>query len=282
MPELTASKDKVDFSLDNRQVFFLFFGLSVVGCFVFALGVMVGRRNEAGLADAQSVARNEARAVLAEPEPLLADASYSFKDGLQHPATEGVPETRDPDVPPRDEDVVRAEREAALGNVPGKNKRPSKKAIPAPGKDPAMGSAPKVLPPLASSDPAPTPPAAAIVEKEKEKEPAKKEPTKEKESAKDAVVASVKSEATPAPAPAAKAKKGFTLQMKAFANQEDANKLADKLRRNGHEVRVESGESAGRVWHRVRLGEFPSWDAAVEAKMAFEKQEGVIAYVVSL
>ncbi|MBZ5714999.1 hypothetical protein K7C98_37680, partial [Nannocystis pusilla] len=61
MPELTAPKEKVDFSLDNRQVFFLFFGLSVVGCFVFALGVMVGRRNEAGQANAQLVAQNEAR-----------------------------------------------------------------------------------------------------------------------------------------------------------------------------------------------------------------------------
>ncbi|WAS98649.1 SPOR domain-containing protein [Nannocystis punicea] len=272
MPELTASKEKVDFSLDNRQVFFLFFGLSVVGCFVFALGVMVGRRNEAGHTNAQVVAQNEARAVLADPEPLVADAGYSFKDGLQHPATEGVPETRDPAVPPRDEDVVRAEREAAMGGVPGKNKRPSKKPIPAPGKEPAMASAPKVLPPLASAEPPAAPLPAAIVEKE----PAK-------ESAKDSIVAAVKGDASvKGDAPASKGKKGFALQMKAFASQDEAAKLADKLRRNGHEVRVESGETAGRMWHRVRIGEFSSWDAAVAAKLAFEKQESVIAYVVSL
>lgn len=267
MPELTATKEKVDFSLDNRQVFFLFFGLSVVGCFVFALGVMVGRRNEAGQVAAQVVAHNEARAVLAEPEALVADAGYSFKDGLQHPATEGVPETRDPAVPPRDEAVVRAEREAAMGNLPGKNKKPSKKPIPAPGKEPAMASAPKVLPPLASAEPPPAPVPAAIVEKEP---------------AKDSIVAAVKGDPAPAIAPTPKSKKGFALQMKAFTNQDEAAKLADKLRRNGHEVRVESGETAGRMWHRVRLGEFTSWDAAVAAKLAFEKQESVIAYVVSL
>src|SRR5690606_30127470 len=127
-----------------------FFGLSVVGCFVFALGVMVGRRDELGQANAKMVAQNDARAaVLAEPEALVADAGYSFKDGLLHPATEGVPETRDPATPPRDEDIVRAERQAAQGKLPGKDKKPSKKAIPAGGKEPAMASAPKVLPPLA-------------------------------------------------------------------------------------------------------------------------------------
>ncbi len=272
MPELTqAPKDKVDFSLDNRQVFFLFFGLSVVGCFVFALGVMVGRRGEPG-ADAPAVARNEARVLADDPAALVADAGYSFKDGLQHPATEGVPETRDPAVPPRDEDLVRAEREAAMGKLPGKDKKPSKKPIPAPGKEPAMASAPKVLPPLAGGDPLadlPPPPVAAIVEKAPP--------------VKDSVVAAVKGpEKAAEVAPVSKGKKGFTLQMKAFARQDEADKLAEKLRRNGHDVRVEPGEVNGRMWHRVRIGEFTSWDDALSAKLAFEKQEQVIAYVVSI
>jgi septal ring-binding cell division protein DamX len=271
MPEVTQ-KEKVDFSLDNRQVFFLFFGLSVVGCFVFALGVMVGRRDDPGDAG-PAVARAEAQQrVLDEPEPLIADAGYSFKDGLQHPATEGVPETRDPAVPPRDEDVVRAEREAALGKVPGKDKKSSKKLppIPAPGKDPAIASAPKVLPPLAGNGLAdlPAPPTAAIVDKTPPK---------------DSIVASIKGgDPAAATAAAAKGKKGFTLQMKAFATQADADKLADKLKRNGHDVRVEAGEVNGRMWHRVRMGEFHTWDAALAAKNAFEKQEQLIAYVVSI
>lgn len=279
MPELTVPpKDKVEFSLDNRQVFFLFFGLSVVGCFVFALGVMVGRREEAAGAAARAVAQQQAQSVLAEPESLVADASYAFKDALQVPATEGVPDTRDPAVPPRDEDVVRAEREAASGKLPGKDKKPGRKLppIPAPGKDPAMASAPKVLPPLAADPPLPSLPAPPTVT---EQEPAK---DAAKESSKDTVVAAVKSDAAQPAAQPAKSKKTFTLQMKAFTTREDAEKLADKLRRNGHEVRVESGETAGRVWHRVRLGEYPSWDAALAAKQVFEKQEQMIAYVVAM
>ncbi len=262
-------KDKVEFSLDNRQIFFLFFGLSVVGCFVFAMGVMVGKRGELhevpGLAQAES-------AVLADsPEVAAADYNFSFKDGLQRPATDGVPATRDPSVPPRDEEVVKAERDAALGSKSIKKSGSSKKlpAIPAPtppkvaNKDlPAIGGAVAPVEPAAAAAPAAAP-AAAIVEKP----------------AADSVLAAVKGEAAAA---TPKSKKGWTLQMKAFSAAEDADKLADKLRRNGHEVRVEAGEANGRMWHRVRMGHFDNWDAALAAKHAFEKNESVIAYVVSL
>jgi cell division protein FtsN len=70
--------------------------------------------------------------------------------------------------------------------------------------------------------------------------------------------------------------------MKAFSSPEDAEKLAERLRRNGHDVRVETGEANGRTWHRVRMGHFDNWEAAVSAKAAFEKNEQVIAYVVTL
>jgi cell division septation protein DedD len=39
-------KDKIEVSLDSRQVFFLFFGGAVIACLVFVLGVMVGKRLE--------------------------------------------------------------------------------------------------------------------------------------------------------------------------------------------------------------------------------------------
>ena len=139
-------KDKVEFTLDNRQIFFLFFGLSVVGCFVFAMGVMVGKRGELhdlpGVAQADSV-------VLLDDEPALADNSFSFEKGLQTPATDGLPATRDPSVAPRDEETVRAERDAALGSKslkkPGSNRKLP--AIPAPAKPTAA----KNVPPLAGA-----------------------------------------------------------------------------------------------------------------------------------
>ena len=262
-------KDKVEFSLDNRQIFFLFFGLSVVGCFVFAMGVMVGKRGE--LHELPGVAQAEASVLADDPQVAETDYNFSFKDGLQRIATDGLPATRDPSVAPRDEDTVKAERDAALGSKSLKKAGSSKKlpAIPAP-TAPKMAN--KNLPPLAGVAPpaAPAPvvesaaPAAAIVEKP----------------ATDSVLAAVKGDLAPDATP--KSKKGWTLQMKAFSAQEDADKLADKLRRNGHEVRVESGEANGRMWHRVRMGHFDNWDAALAAKQAFEKNESVIAYVVTL
>src|SRR5215510_12944032 len=40
-------KDKIEVSLDGRQIFYLFFGGAVIAGMVFVLGVMVGRRVEA-------------------------------------------------------------------------------------------------------------------------------------------------------------------------------------------------------------------------------------------
>ena len=50
-------KDKIEVRLDNRQVFFLFFGSAVLACMLFVLGVIVGKRIESrGLAQAPDLA----------------------------------------------------------------------------------------------------------------------------------------------------------------------------------------------------------------------------------
>lgn len=108
MREMHKWKDKVELSLDNRQIFFLFFGLSVVGCFVFALGVMVGRRVEWSPEGEVAALSSESLSLMAGQE--LPGEPLTFKEGLSDPATADVPPTRDPSEPPRDEDEVRAEK----------------------------------------------------------------------------------------------------------------------------------------------------------------------------
>ncbi len=44
--DLDRWKDKIEIRLDNRQVFFLFFGSALVACLLFILGVIVGKRLE--------------------------------------------------------------------------------------------------------------------------------------------------------------------------------------------------------------------------------------------
>lgn len=152
MREMHKWKDKVELSLDNRQIFFLFFGLSVVGCFVFALGVMVGRRVEWS-------PEGEVAALSGDGLSLLAAADdgptepLTFKEGLSDPATDDVPPTRDPSQPPRDEAEVRAEK-AERAEAGGATKPTASKPVPVaspavPSADPTLaraGSAPIVDP----------------------------------------------------------------------------------------------------------------------------------------
>lgn len=246
MREMHKWKDKTEFSLDNRQIFFLFFGLSVIGCFVFALGVMTGRRlqwvpgqESAALASDDSLALLDEQE--AEPE------RFAFKEGLAASDAEAIPPTRDPAIPPRDEDEVKAEQAAA--------KLEAAKPAAKPASKPALAE--QVEQRVAQTD--------AVDAAMDEREP---------------VIANVAPEAATSEGKAAARR--FTLQMKAFSQREDADKLADKLQHDGHDVRVESHDVRGRTWHRVRFGEFDTWDEALAAKQDFEKATKVIAYVVSL
>jgi cell division septation protein DedD len=206
MREMHKWKDKFELSLDNRQIFFGFFGLSVVGCFVFAMGVMVGRRVDFGPQGEVAALSDASLELLKDATAEAAASELSFPQGL--------------------------------------------KAAPKP-------LAPEAAAEVTPAAAAPAPEAAAL---------ARTTPSL--------------AESAPATPPSAAAGRTFTLQMKAFARAEEANEFADRLRRNGHDVRVETEEVRGRVWHRVRKGHFTEWEVAVAAKSDFEKSEHVIAYVV--
>jgi DedD protein len=66
-------RDKLEVSLDGRQVFFLFFGGAVVACLVFVLGVMVGKRLEGRELVARRAATSAAIDPLAALDELGAD-----------------------------------------------------------------------------------------------------------------------------------------------------------------------------------------------------------------
>ncbi len=232
MRDMHKWKDKVELSLDNRQIFFLFFGLSVVGCFVFALGVMVGRRVEFDPVGEGQAAPQGGLALLDE---VATEEPTMYGKALQQP-----------------------EPMAAL---------------------PAAPEGDGALPADASADPADVEPAMpGQASKAKPSKPAadKAKPTDAKPAKPGAVMAAG---AAPAAMPASRR---FTLQMKAFAKPEDAEAFAAPLRGNGHDIRVEAHEIKGRIWHRVRMGEFDTWEEGLAAKADFEKGEKTIAYVVRL
>lgn len=245
MREMHKWKDKVELSLDNRQIFFLFFGLSVVGCFVFALGVMTGRRLQWDPATQAKTLSPDSLELLqgedAADDPK--DTLLAFEEGLRESDTADKPATRPPGTPPAsEEELARRKAEAqALAAAPAK---------------PQVPTAAIVAPPAAAKE------QAEAVQAEKETALA---------SAAKATTAEAKDEAS----------RIFTLQFKAFSRETDADSFADALKRNGHDVRVESSVVNGRTWHRVRLGHFKTWEEGLAAKAEFEKAEHHIAYVVS-
>jgi DedD protein len=84
-------KDKIEVSLDGRQIFYLFFGGAVIVGMVFVLGVMVGRRVEAR----GHVERAHVEAAidpLAALDRLEGGAGLSFQTSLKGAEPAALPE----------------------------------------------------------------------------------------------------------------------------------------------------------------------------------------------
>lgn len=131
----------------------------------------------------------------------------------------------------------------------------------------------------APATPQPTPPAAAAEAPAKESSPtvaapaaapapdvaSKAEPKpvtaveRKPETATDAKAASA------APAKA-RSGEGFVVQLAAFSDDKGANALASKLKRNGYPAYTESVQTSRGTLYRVRVGGYPSRDAAADAR----------------
>lgn len=149
-PELY--KDKIEISLDGRQVFYLFFGGAVIACLVFVLGVMVGRRVEARAHVDRGAATTAARDPLNALDQLDASggSGMSFRSELAGGKTTSEV----------DEAVAAIEKQRAAAKAEAAKPPPK----PEPAKaEPARAEAPKPEPPKAEPvakpepDPEPVP-----------------------------------------------------------------------------------------------------------------------------
>ena len=238
-------RDKIEVSLDGKQVFYLFFGAAVVACLVFVLGVMVGRRLESRAhADAVQAMEASSSDPLAALDLLAAGAGA---DDLSFPKELG----RDrPDTAPA---IANAEADKAVAE---------------------KAAADKAVADKTAADKAAADKAAA----EAAKTAAEARAKAAAERAKAAAAAKVKKEA------AAKAARGsWTLQLSSFQDETEAKAFFNKLRGSGHSPFISRAEVPGKgTWFRVRLGRYTDYDAAVAAKRVFEKRQQIIAYVTRL
>jgi septal ring-binding cell division protein DamX len=233
-------KEKIEVSLDGRQVFYLLGGATVLLALVFALGVVIGRRVEARLH--HSVPAEVGQDPLAALDQLEARGK---SQALLFPETLSG-----------DREVIAAvdEKLEAKPEEPKAETAVAPVSPPAPTPPPApaagTAAAPVAVPvPAAEPEPVPTP--------EKKKQ----------------TVAPVKKDK------AATGGK-FTLQLSSFQERGEAEQYAQRLKESGFLPYIAEAKVAGKgTFYRVRVGKYPTFQDAVEGKAAFEKKQKTIAYV---
>nr|HEX4313141.1 SPOR domain-containing protein [Kofleriaceae bacterium] len=242
-------KDKIEVSLDGRQIFYLFFGGAVIVGLVFVLGVMVGRRVEArGHTDrAHTEASTDPLAALDRLEGSGGAGVTFNKDLLAPPAA----------VPAVDpvETKIEAQKQA--------------EAAPVAKKDDAKKDEPKVE--------------KKDVEK---KDEAKKDDAKKDDAKKDEAKAEKKAKHDDKDAKdaddAKETKARYTLQLSSFQDKGEAQSFLDDIKAAGFDASITEATVDGKAYFRVRLGNYRSLEAANDAKAQLEKSAKKSAQVMRL
>ncbi len=269
-------KDKVEVSLDGRQIFYLFFGGAVIVGIVFVLGVLVGRRVEArGHVDR---ARTTAAA-----DPL---AALDRLEGSGEMAFRGALTGKEATAPVEKKiDQIAAEKKKADKTEAKSEKKDAKKeeAKVEPKKDEAKSDKNDD----AKSEKKDEAKVEAKVEKKDEAKVEKKDEPKseKKDEAKSDKKADSKDVATQEPkAETPKEEKTrYTLQLSSFQDKAEAEAYLAKVKEQGYPAQITQAEVEGKgTFYRVRMGTYRSLDAATTAKADFEKTSSKSASIMKL
>jgi len=259
-------KDKIEVSLDGRQIFYLFFGGSVIVGLVFVLGVMVGRRVEARghVERAQTQATVDPLAAL----DRLEGGGLSYQGAL-----------RGGDAPTSD--VEKTIGEMAKQPKAGAKKDDKHEADKKP--EAKQAELPKLVPeakPEAKKDEAKKsekPEKSDRPEKSEKKDEAKKDESKKK-SEDDKAVEKVEAKAEPKP----EKKTRFALQLSSFQDKAEAQAYLEQVKANGLPAYVTEADVDGKTFFRVRVGKYSSVDAASDAKVDIDKTTKKSASIVKV
>jgi DedD protein len=258
-------KDKVEVSLDGRQIFYLFFGGAVIVGIVFVLGVLVGRRVEArGHVDR---ARTTAAAdPLAALDRLEGNGEMAFRGALTGKEATAPVEKKI--------DEIAAAKKKADAKAEKKDEPKKEEAKPEK-KDERKNDEVKAEPKK---------------DEPKKDEPKKDEPKKD-EAKKDEAKAELKkdekkevaSSERKEPEPPKEDRTRYTLQLSSFQDKVEAEAYLATMKERGFQAQITQAEVEGKgTFYRVRMGSYRSLDAATTAKTDFEKASSKSASIMKL
>lgn len=241
MRDAHRMKDKLDLSLDSRQIVSLLIaGMVVLGA-VFVLGVVVGKKlSEGGRAAASPDVLADLDQKAREMKKVNEEPPLTFQNALTQKEPAAPVKALPPERPP--------EAAVAVAVVTPPPAAPQEAEAP-----PAELPEP---PPEAPSPPAP--PRARTVKLSPSAPPRAAAPS------------------MPSTAPQA----GFTLQLSASQSREEADRFAAMIRERGYAPYIVEAEVPGRgLWHRVRIGAFPTKEAAQSYLADFKRETKLEAFV---
>ncbi len=250
MRDAHRMREKYDLSLDSRQVVSLLIGGIVVLGAVFVLGVLVGKK----LAGTPRTDR----------APDLLTALDHKSDALER-ARAAPPLTFQ-------EELTRPTPSAPTVT----------RASPAPASSPTVARAPVTAAPATSAASASTGPATASTSTAAASKAA---PTPRAEAVPTAAVvtsAPAAAHSTPKVPEATSPTGAFTLQLGASPSRDDAERQASRLREKGYAPYIVAAEVPGKgTWYRVRMGSFPTKDAATRYLQDLKRETQAEAFVAS-
>jgi cell division septation protein DedD len=284
MPTPELYKDKVEVSLDGRQIFYLFFGGAAIVGLVFVLGVMVGRRVEARghLDRAETQTASDPLAALDRLERSDNLSFHGALTGTEAPTdVEKAIRARSGDKPEaRPEAKVDAKVDAKVEAKPEAvkveakpEKKPEAKADKVEAKaDKVEAKADKVEAkadkPEAKAD------KEARVDKDADRKAEKHDADKHDDKKAKKHDDDEKSE---------KDRAKYTLQLSSFQDKAEAEALLGSLKAAGYQAYLTTAEVTGKgTFYRVRLGSYRSVDAANDAKAELDRTAHRSAQVMRL
>lgn len=277
--ETELYKDKVEVSLDGRQIFYLFFGGAMIVGVVFVLGVLVGRRVEAR-GHVERARTHTAADPLAALDRLEGNGGLSFRGALTGKAAASdventIGELEKARTAAPDKKAVRSEPKP---DAKTETKTDAKTETKTEAKTDAKAKT--------ETKPEPKLEAKTDAKAKTEAKTEAKAEAKAKTETKKYETASAEG-AGPVTRPdkvdePKEVKTRFTLQLSSFQDKAEAESFLSTVKAKGYEARITEAQVDGKDWYRVRMGTYRSMEAATTAKSEFEKSANKSASIMKL